>query len=291
MKLVVYDLETTSLDTKEARILEFAAIEINTNKKLHLYINPQVYISQENSDIHGITNEVLIKKKADYSKPSLNFIKNWIDNLTKDKDENIVFIAHNNINYDRLVLDQEFKRHKVELPEKWRYFDTLQYARFSMPNLGRGKYSLSKLYEHLFSVQMKNAHSALYDADALSKIVIHLFKNLSLEQVTNILAINSRKAQRYENIEDIPIHHLRWVGPYLNDIFREQDIYNVSILYDQYKQLGKEDFLDYLQLIGIKYSDSRKNILESLIDVCKNYNTDVKENIKSLPPIDKLNII
>ena len=63
------------------------------------------------------------------------------------------------------------------------------------------------------------------------------------------------------------------------------------ILYDQYKQLGKEDFLDYLQLIGIKYSDSRKNILESLIDVCKNYNTDVKENIKSLPPIDKLNII
>ena len=44
--LVVYDLETTSLDTKEARILEFAAIEINTNKKLHLYINPQVYISQ-----------------------------------------------------------------------------------------------------------------------------------------------------------------------------------------------------------------------------------------------------
>ena len=47
--------------------------------------------------------------------------------------------------------------------------------------------------------------------------------------------------------------------------------------YDQYKQLGKEDFLDYLQLIGIKYSDSRKNILESLIDVCKNYNVDVKK--------------
>ncbi|MCK5801835.1 MAG: 3'-5' exonuclease [Lentisphaeria bacterium] len=57
--LVVFDLETTGVNPRADRIVEFAAIKVSTDgteETLHLLINPERAIPKETSDIHGISD-------------------------------------------------------------------------------------------------------------------------------------------------------------------------------------------------------------------------------------------
>ncbi|MDE5762525.1 MAG: 3'-5' exonuclease, partial [Bacteroidales bacterium] len=60
--LCVFDLETTGLTIGRDRIVEIAVIKVmpdGSENRLHLYIDPEMEIPQESSDIHGLTNAKL----------------------------------------------------------------------------------------------------------------------------------------------------------------------------------------------------------------------------------------
>ena len=59
-----YDLETTSLDIENARILQIAILDGNGVYKLNKYVNPGNDIVITNSDIHSINREVLNMNNA-----------------------------------------------------------------------------------------------------------------------------------------------------------------------------------------------------------------------------------
>lgn len=57
--LCVFDLETTGLTIGHDRIVEIAVIKVmpdGSENRLHLYIDPEMEIPRESSDLHGLTN-------------------------------------------------------------------------------------------------------------------------------------------------------------------------------------------------------------------------------------------
>ena len=82
MKEVVLDTETTGISIKEGhRIVEIGCIELEnlvpTQNKFHCYLNPQRKVSQKALEVHGYTDEFLVKQKKfqDIGDQFLEFIK------------------------------------------------------------------------------------------------------------------------------------------------------------------------------------------------------------------------
>ena len=63
--LVFFDLETTGLSITNDRIIEICLLKINIDNSRDIknwLINPQIPISEESINIHGITNEKVKNK-------------------------------------------------------------------------------------------------------------------------------------------------------------------------------------------------------------------------------------
>jgi DNA polymerase-3 subunit epsilon len=82
MKEIVLDTETTGISTKEGhRIVEIGCIELEnlvpTKNKFHCYLNPERKVSEKALEVHGYTDEFLVKQKKfkDIGDQFLEFIK------------------------------------------------------------------------------------------------------------------------------------------------------------------------------------------------------------------------
>ena len=66
MKEILLDTETTGLSSVKDKIIEIACIEIDdhipTGNKFHVFLNPEMEISQGAYETHGITSEFLADK-------------------------------------------------------------------------------------------------------------------------------------------------------------------------------------------------------------------------------------
>ena len=105
--LCVFDLETTGLDISKDRIVQIAIIKIHPDgnkQELNLLINPEMTISEENSAIHGITNEIV--KDAETFKQASAQIMEFIG----DAD----MAGYNSNKFDIPVLAEEFLRAGID---------------------------------------------------------------------------------------------------------------------------------------------------------------------------------
>ena len=125
MNICFFDFETTGLDVKNANILEAAFVDFLSGKTInHSYILPYDVETIENSNIHNITFESL---KLNNAITFENFIEN-IFNLLKDFYNNkntIYLIAHNNFNYDQLVLEYNMKKINKNIEDSFKFCDSL----------------------------------------------------------------------------------------------------------------------------------------------------------------------
>ena len=68
MREIVLDTETTGISVKEGhRIVEIGCIELDnlipTKNKFHCYLNPERKVSQKAFEVHGYSDEFLLKQK------------------------------------------------------------------------------------------------------------------------------------------------------------------------------------------------------------------------------------
>jgi DNA polymerase III epsilon subunit-like protein len=179
--LVFYDLETTSLNLFKAEILELAAFYPDGNTFFHSYVTNKGPIY--NSNIHGITIEKLDDNNA---KPLLKVILDlelWIENRfpTNNGNEPIYLVAHNNLEYDKWVLEVNYRKLGRKIPERWRFMDTLPQLK-ELCKLQN--YKLTTVYQEFIGEPLVGAHGALADARALYKIYYHLINNIFLKNDT-----------------------------------------------------------------------------------------------------------
>ena len=166
MREIIFDTETTGLDAREDRIIEFGGIELvnkfPTGRTFHHYINPQGrQIHPEAQAVHGIGEADLV------GKPTFPEI---IDELRTFLD-GALLVAHN-ANFDIGFLNAEYKRLNLPPIDPGVVVDTLAIARRKHP---MGPNSLDALCRRYgIDNSHRTKHGALLDSELLAEVYIEL---------------------------------------------------------------------------------------------------------------------
>lgn len=161
---MVYDLETTGLDTGEARICQIAVTLIEAGKikgsKVSL-VNPGVPIPQEASAVHGI-NDSMVAEAPGFAKIAPKLAKTVRASI---------LVGYNNDAYDDVILQDEFRRcditmdlsthPKIDLLRVWQLIEprTLEYA-----------------VKKFLGLDFSDAHDAGADAEAVAGLAGAMFE-------------------------------------------------------------------------------------------------------------------
>jgi DNA polymerase-3 subunit epsilon len=162
MRQVFLDTETTGLDPNQGhRIIEIAAVEFNTNKKYHSYINPEREIDAAAEEVHGLSLEFLQDKPLfqDVAQDFLNFI------------QGAELIIHN-APFDVGFINAELGRlGLVKLEDNDVHItDSLQFAKDLRPGQRNSLDALCRAYD--IDNSERTLHGALLDAQLLGEVFI-----------------------------------------------------------------------------------------------------------------------
>lgn len=160
-KYVVFDLETTGLDTNNDSIIEIGAVKVENGiitETFESLINPEMPIPENASKVNKITDD-MVEGCPTLEKVLPDFFK-----FTRDT----VLVGHNAANFDiPMLTNQAFKlRYDFDNP----YMDSMVLA---SKVFGGNRISLGILSKRL-GVSLEGAHRALNDTIATAKVFIKL---------------------------------------------------------------------------------------------------------------------
>ncbi len=161
-RIVVFDTETTSLDTDNAEVIQIAAVELINGEKgreFEVYIKTDSDISSSQS-VHQISKETLLEKGLE---PELA-LQQFLDFIGPDS----AILAHN-LDYDYAVMVQFCKRYNCNFEKfKAKSHDSLIMSRMLFPQ--EKSHKLGDLLER-FELAGSNTHNALDDVRATVNLV------------------------------------------------------------------------------------------------------------------------
>jgi len=175
---VILDTETTGLSFNTDKIIEIACIELEnqipTKNKFHVFINPNMNISDGAYQTHGITRDFL-KDKPDFK----DIAKEFLAFIKQSK-----LVIHN-ADFDLAFLNKELQELGLEPLSKERVVDTLFLARQKFPGAQASLDALCKRFK--IDTSKREKHSALLDCHLLTEVYIELLDKkeplLDLQQV------------------------------------------------------------------------------------------------------------
>jgi DNA polymerase-3 subunit epsilon len=166
MREIIFDTETTGLDSREDRIIEIGGIELKdhfpTGRTLHLFFNPAGRkVHPDALAVHGISDAFLADKPsfADLAAEVLDFFGDGI------------WIAHN-ATFDMGFINAELARIGLPPIAPAQVVDTLQIARRKHPMGPNSLDALCRRYGIDNSHRLK--HGALLDSELLAEVYIEL---------------------------------------------------------------------------------------------------------------------
>lgn len=160
-RMLAFDLETTSANPKEARIVTSALVRIDgrdVQKTEHL-ADPGIEIPQEATNVHGITTE---KARAE-GRPHEEVLKDTVEAIKAAWEDGLTLIVYNaafdltvlrSLTGDFTVTGPVYDPYVIDrVSDKWR----------------KGKRTLGAVCEH-YGVELGNAHEATADALAAARV-------------------------------------------------------------------------------------------------------------------------
>lgn len=165
MREIVFDTETTGLDTTVDRIIEIGCVElvnhIPSGETFQIYINPERSISVDSYRVHGLSEAFLAEKP-----PFAEAIPSFLDFVGDDP-----LIAHN-AEFDLAFLNAELMRAGREGLDPSRVIDSLSLARRRHP---AGPNSLDALCSRYgIDASSRTVHGALVDSLLLAEVYVEL---------------------------------------------------------------------------------------------------------------------
>ena len=184
--IVVFDVESTGLDTTNDEIIQIAAIRLKPDgsikDKFTRYLRSTKSVGRS-VNVHGLSDEFL----ASNGKEPLQALSEFVD-FAKDA----VLVGHN-VNYDLSILSSQMTRLSMQPLTYQNYYDTLDIFRRFYPRLENHKLeSLGEFCE----VKHKSTHDAYDDICATAEILIYAIeKNIlpTLEQRRSFIAKHLKK--------------------------------------------------------------------------------------------------
>lgn len=158
--IVVFDLETTGVDTEVDRIIQFAAVKLDTDfvvaGRFFRTIDPEIPIDAGATAVHGISNDDI------NGAPKFAEVACDINMFMHDCD----LAGHNGISFDIPLLINEFDRVGIEFKlDGRRLIDTLELDRHYRPH------TLEGALRHYCDEELTGAHDALCDTEATAKVL------------------------------------------------------------------------------------------------------------------------
>jgi len=161
---IIFDIETTGLDSSYDEIIEIGAIRIENNKvvsKFQSLVKPNIEIDDYISELTGITNDMVkdAPKIEDVLPQFMEFVGNEI------------LIGHN-VNFDiNFIYDNLYRNNYKVLKND--FIDTMRLARKLLPDLSHHR--LIDIADY-FNIDFSNNHRALRDCE----ITLSIYENLKL---------------------------------------------------------------------------------------------------------------
>lgn len=196
-EIVVFDTETTGLNTCEDDIIQIAGIKIKNGTpidRFEVYINTDKDIS-ESEKVHKISQEILDSRGISPQDGLQQFLE-FINGAS--------ILAHN-LNYDFDVINGNLKRHLPDFPllqaDSSSQFDSLNIAKFTLPN--KPNYKLEFLINNLQLKDVVNSHNAMDDAVATVAVINELYR-LWVARKKSVATIDTRKnANLFEKVRSL----------------------------------------------------------------------------------------
>ncbi|MCZ9300366.1 3'-5' exonuclease [Corynebacterium marquesiae] len=160
-RMLAFDLETTSANPKQARIVTSALVRIDGRdvQKIEHLADPGIEIPQEATNVHGITTE---KARAE-GRPHEVVLKDTVEAIKAAWEDGLTLIVYNaafdltvlrSLTGDFTVTGPVYDPYVIDrVSDKWR----------------KGKRTLGAVCEH-YGVELGNAHEATADALAAARV-------------------------------------------------------------------------------------------------------------------------
>ncbi|WP_408929049.1 3'-5' exonuclease [Corynebacterium marquesiae] len=160
-RMLAFDLETTSANPKEARIVTSALVRIDGRdvQKVEHLADPGIEIPQEATNVHGITTE---KARAE-GRPHEEVLMDTVEAIKAAWEDGLTLIVYNaafdltvlrSLTGDFTVTGPVYDPYVIDrVSDKWR----------------KGKRTLGAVCEH-YGVELGNAHEATADALAAARV-------------------------------------------------------------------------------------------------------------------------
>ncbi|KQZ96082.1 DNA polymerase III subunit epsilon [Mesorhizobium sp. Root157] len=193
MREIIFDTETTGLDSREDRIIELGGVEMvnrfPTGRSFHFFINPQGrQIHADAQAVHGITAAELADK------PVFGAIADEFIELV----DGAKLVAHN-ANFDIGFINAEFARIGRPPIGPERVVDTLALAKRKHP---MGPNSLDALCRRYgIDNSHRTMHGALLDSELLAEVYIELIGGKQAALVLDNAAASGADTIRIEHAE------------------------------------------------------------------------------------------
>jgi DNA polymerase-3 subunit epsilon len=186
MREIVFDTETTGLDSRDERIIELGGIELvnrfPTGRVFHQFINPQGReINPEAQAVHGISAADLVGKPTlpDIADEFLAFV------------DGAKLVAHN-AGFDMAFINAELDRIGQPPIDPGRVIDTLALARRRHP---MGPNSLDALCRRYgIDNSHRTKHGALLDSELLAEVYVELIGGKQAALILDAVASGGESA-------------------------------------------------------------------------------------------------
>ncbi len=190
-EVVVYDTETTGLDLSKDQIVQLSAVKINEAGEivdcLDVWIEPTVPIAEAALDTHGFTLEYIRAQGGLKARDALEAFSAFV--------KGAVLVGHNNLAYDKPLVQRQLKENALPCLEIRAEYDTLTIAKQFYPELEN--YKLSTLCER-FSVVNECAHNALGDITATAKCLVQMVRETVLPTALERVQVLGKYKDKFE---------------------------------------------------------------------------------------------
>lgn len=155
--MIIFDFETTGVDTNNDRIIQIGAKKTNLDGTIevkNLLTNPCIPIPEGATEVHGITDEMV--KDAPTFKQIAKGMSAWFSGCD--------LCGFNSNNFDLNILLSEFDRAGVDFEIGGDLIDVYLLYKKLYPR------SLVEIYKRLLGKELENAHDALSDVNATEEV-------------------------------------------------------------------------------------------------------------------------
>ena len=207
IRCMVFDTETTGLNSKKDHIIELAGVEMEnfklTGRNFHIYIKPRVYLPKQVTEVNHITHDYFKKFCEFYYLDTKIQLEKFLEFIGND----CYLIAHN-APFDFRFLNNELKYWGLKQipPEKFRCTLRMMKKYYIENGIKAENHKLITCCNYFgipISENDGSFHNALFDTLMTSKLFVHLFQVYNGE---NQAVGNKKQNEKYykekNNYED-----------------------------------------------------------------------------------------